>query len=91
MYRVAQELIRNVEEHANATKASVKGWMDASTAKLVVTDNGVGFDDNKRADRREEGHLGLELQTALAKRSGGTLLVESRPGYGTVATVEVPK
>jgi two-component system, NarL family, sensor kinase len=91
MYRVAQELIRNVEEHANASKASVRGWMDGSVAKLVVTDDGVGFDDNKRADRREEGHLGLELQAALAKRSGGTLLVESRPGHGTVATVEVPK
>jgi two-component system, NarL family, sensor kinase len=91
VYRVAQELIRNVEEHANASKASVRGWMDGSVAKLVITDNGVGFDDNKRADRREEGHLGLELQAALAKRSGGTLLVESQPGHGTVATVEVPK
>jgi signal transduction histidine kinase len=44
-----------------------------------------------RAEQRAEGHLGLELQTALAKRLGGTLTIDSQPGLGTVATLEVPR
>lgn len=90
LFRVAQELIRNVEEHADASSVSITGWMEGKQAKLAVIDNGKGFDETRRADRREAGHLGLELQTALAKRLGGSLHIESTTGHGTVATVEVP-
>jgi two-component system, NarL family, sensor kinase len=91
MYRVAQELLRNVDEHANASAVAIAGSHTKGGVRLVVTDNGVGFTSTTRAEQRAEGHLGLELQTALAKRLGGTLTIDSQPGLGTVATLEVPR
>jgi two-component system, NarL family, sensor kinase len=91
MYRVAQELLRNVDEHANASAVAIAGSHTKGGVRLVVTDNGVGFTSTMRAEQRAEGHLGLELQTALAKRLGGTLTIDSQPGLGTVATLEVPR
>jgi two-component system, NarL family, sensor kinase len=90
LYRVAQELIRNVEEHANAQNMSVRGTRVNGMARLVVTDDGRGFDDAIRAERRDKGHLGLELHEALVQRLGGSLTLMSSPKQGTVATVEIP-
>ena len=91
LYRAAQELLRNVDEHANASAVSIIGSQTKKGVSLVVTDNGMGFSSTRRAEQRAEGHLGLELQTALAKRLGGTLTIDSQPGLGTVATLEVPR
>ena len=90
-YRIAQELVRNVDEHASASAVSVIGSQTKTKFRLIVTDNGVGFDEATRADQRADGHLGLELQTALAQRLGGTLVIDSQSGFGTVATLEVPR
>jgi two-component system, NarL family, sensor kinase len=89
LYRIAQELLRNVSEHARATAVAVTGSQTKQSIRLVVTDNGIGFSTTTRAEQRASGHLGLELQTALAKRLGGTLTIDSQPGLGTVATLEV--
>lgn len=91
IYRIAQELLRNVDEHANASAVSISGSQTKAGVQLIVTDNGIGFSSAKRAEQRAKGHLGLELQTALAKRLGGTLTIDSQPGLGTVATLEVPR
>ncbi len=91
MYRIAQELLRNVDEHANASAVAIAGSQTKHGVRLVVTDNGIGFSSDKRAEQRAGGHLGLELQAALAKRLGGTLTIDSQPGLGTVATLEVPR
>jgi two-component system, NarL family, sensor kinase len=91
IYRIAQELLRNVDEHAKASAVSISGSQTKAGFQLIVTDNGIGFSSAKRAEQRAGGHLGLELQTALAKRLGGTLTIDSQPGLGTVATLEVPR
>jgi two-component system, NarL family, sensor kinase len=91
LYRNAQELLRNVREHSGATKASVKSKTSPTRVSLTVTDDGKGFSKSDLADRKRAGHLGLDLQTALVTRAGGTLTLTSSPGRGTTATVEVPR
>ncbi len=91
VYRVAQECLRNVASHAAARHVSTVVALTPTTVRLLVRDDGRGFTDGQRAARRADGHLGLDLQAALVRRAGGTLTLESTPGAGTVAVMEVPR
>ena len=56
--------------------------------RLVVNDDGRGFDTTARAG---EGHVGLTLLDDLVRQSGGRLDVRSSPGEGTTVVLEVPE
>jgi two-component system, NarL family, sensor kinase len=91
LYRVASEAIRNVRAHAEAE--SVKVCLSrprAETVRLVVEDDGVGFDPDTRARRVAAGHLGLSLLEDLARQAGGGLEVKSEPGRGTRVELRIP-
>ena len=90
VYRVAQEALRNVIAYADASEVRVELTVDDGVARLVVADNGRGFEAGVRERRREEGHIGLSLVEELARQSGGTLEVESTAGTGTRVELEVP-
>ena len=91
LYRNVQELLRNIHEHAHATHASVTADAHAESVRVRVADNGAGFTFETHAKRLRAGHLGIELQRALVTRAGGTLWIESAPGTGTVAIIELPR
>ena len=91
VYRVAREALRNVTAHADATVVRVEVTReDPSIIRLTVTDDGRGFDAAQRADRAQEGHVGLTLLEDLVGQRGGTLVVRSSPGEGTTVEMEVP-
>jgi two-component system NarL family sensor kinase len=91
IYRVAREAVRNVQSHADASSVHVDVTRGASDAtRLVVSDDGRGFDDGQRRRRRTDGHLGLSLLEDLVGQAGGTLSVRSEPGRGTRVELEVP-
>jgi signal transduction histidine kinase len=60
------------------------------TTRLVVSDDGRGFDAVQRAGRQANGHVGLTLLEGLVKQVDGTLVVASEPGSGTRLELEVP-
>ena len=91
LYRNVQELLRNIQEHAHATHASVTADALAESVRVRVSDNGAGFTFATHAEQLRAGHLGIELQRALITRAGGTLRIDSSPGTGTVATIELPR
>jgi two-component system NarL family sensor kinase len=90
VYRVAQEAVRNVIAYAAASSVRIELDVDDGVARLVVADDGRGFDPDVREQRLAEGHLGLSLAEELVRDSGGTLTVESRAGAGTTVRLEVP-
>jgi signal transduction histidine kinase len=90
VYRVAQEAVRNVIAYAHATAVSVEVGVVDSTARLLVTDDGRGFDPGVRDQRRTEGHLGLSLVEELAQQAGGSLAIDSLEGAGTRVQLKVP-
>lgn len=90
VYRVAQELLRNVAEHAKATRVKVTAEDSGGALRLTIRDNGIGFTEEDREKRRSEGHIGLDLQGAVVARYGGSLSVRSQSGDGTVAVLELP-
>jgi signal transduction histidine kinase len=91
VYRVAREALRNVGAHADASHVRVEVTRAAAGAiRLIVADDGRGFDAARRARRADEGHMGLALQENLVAEAGGTLTVRSQPGAGTTVEMQVP-
>ena len=91
LFRIAQEATRNLWRHAKASVAELSIEFDNATVKVSINDNGSGF----RLPRRPEGlaslgKLGLAGMHERARLLGGTLVLKSRQGEGTVVTVEVP-
>lgn len=87
VYRVAQEAVRNVLRHAEAT--TLKVTVDTTADKITVTvaDNGRGFSPALGAGN---GHLGLRLMSDLTADAGAAFSLESTPGRGTTVQLEVP-
>jgi signal transduction histidine kinase len=86
LYRIAQEALTNVLKHAEAARVSVLLSHTDANAKLVVQDDGRGFDPDAARDGGV-GLLGMRERVALV---GGRLTAESTEGAGTMLTVEVP-
>jgi two-component system NarL family sensor kinase len=89
LLRVGREALRNVDAHARATKVNITMTKNGSTFKLLVTDNGVGFDREMAETQRQVGHLGLQLLRDLAEDMGAVLAVDSTPGSGTTVHLEL--
>jgi signal transduction histidine kinase len=91
VYRVAREALRNVQAHAHAQRVRIDVTRDETGAtRLVVADDGRGFDPSGRERREADGHVGLTLLSGLVERSDGRLAVHSEPGRGTTVELEVP-
>jgi signal transduction histidine kinase len=90
VYRVAQEAVRNVIAYADAATLRVELTVDDDVARLIIADDGRGFDAGTRERRLAEGHLGLSLVEELARQSGGDLEISSSEGAGTRVELEVP-
>jgi signal transduction histidine kinase len=83
-------------------EVSIDGSTDGATARIVVRDNGIGFEDQYsrrifRVFERLHGRndypgtgIGLALCRKIAERHGGTIVAESAPGVGSTFTVTVP-
>ncbi len=86
LLRMAQEALRNVEQHARATRVVVKLKSAGAThLELSIEDNGIGFDP--RVHRPD--HYGLVGLREQADLIGAELIIDSQPGGGTKLTVRL--
>ena len=91
IFRIAQEALWNVEQHAEATRVAVTTTFTRDKAKLDVVDNGVGFSvPSVSGDFTASGQLGLISMQERAELLGGRLEIQSSPGEGTRVTISVP-
>jgi two-component system, NarL family, sensor kinase len=90
LYRVAREALRNVAAHARAGTVDVRVAADNGTVSLSVRDDGSGF-ETSAFTLQSTGHLGLQLLNDLTQDAGGTFQVSSRPRFGTVVRVKLPR
>ena len=91
LFRVAQEALTNVRDHTDATEVSVRLERLVDGTRLVVADNGGGFDVAQTvvvAARR--GRLGLVGMNERVRLLGGTFTLTSEPGAGTELTIVLP-
>jgi signal transduction histidine kinase/HAMP domain-containing protein len=94
LFCIAQEALSNVIRHAEATRAMVELEFGQHAVRMIVEDNGQGFDDNTQGGEepvlsRGEG-MGLRNMRSRAEILKGTLLVQSAPKKGTRIIAELP-
>jgi signal transduction histidine kinase/ABC-type uncharacterized transport system substrate-binding protein len=87
LYRVAQEALRNVARHSNASSVEVELRMVGGGLELAVQDNGVGFDPTQRQARPSLGFAGMRQRLLLVD---GELLIDSAQGGGTRIVARAP-
>ena len=88
LYRTAQEGLRNVVAHADASRVDVSLARRDGMAVLEVADDGAGIaGDDVPAP---EGHIGLKGLAGLASTMGASLMIDTMPGRGTTLRLEVP-
>jgi signal transduction histidine kinase len=86
--RVATEAVGNALQHAGAGRITISLDTRGDAVRLVVADDGAGFD--LPATRRSSRRLGLTSMRERAEALGGVLHVDTAPGEGTRVSLEVP-
>lgn len=91
LFRMVQEALSNVSQHARATRVTVKLRMRRRDIAVTITDNGQGF--NVRAvlqDPEKWDHFGLRGMMERARMLGGEVVWDSKRGHGTRVAIRVP-
>jgi len=86
LYRVAQEILRNVAKHAEASEVRFRIAKVRSEIRLSVRDIGDGF-ELKKLKRKGLGLISMEERVRMVN---GTFRIQSQPGSGTKVTVRIP-
>ena len=89
LFRIAQEAVRNVERHAQATQVEVGLRFGAEAVELTVADDGRGIPPSILSDGEPHrlGLVGMEERAALLD---GRFQIESRPQHGTTVRASIP-
>ncbi|MER3424210.1 MAG: hypothetical protein C4293_14310, partial [Nitrospiraceae bacterium] len=87
LYRVAQEGLRNVAKHAQASRVIVRLLRCDHSLHLSIVDTGVGFDTKSNKNSPGLGFVSMQERVRLVQ---GKLSVRSSPGRGTHLFVRVP-
>ena len=93
LFRIAQESFNNIFKHAQATTVTVRleTEPDRDIVRLVVADDGGGFEPTSRAgpaDRQSWGLIGMKER---AEAVAAHCRIESIPGQGTQVIVELSR
>jgi PAS domain S-box-containing protein len=91
LFRITQEALTNVTKHAQARQVTVMVETDNGTVRLIVTDDGLGFDSASRANSTRRRSWGLITMAERTEAIGGRFRIESGSGQGTKVIVEVPQ
>lgn len=86
VYRIAQEALNNIQGHAQAQSATISLMLSPKSVRLVVEDNGRGF-DMEQVDKSRFGLIGISERVRLLN---GALSLESEVGQGTRLNVSIP-
>lgn len=91
LYRIAQEATNNIIKYSKATNFSIEVLITPKKARLMITDNGIGFDYDRVMDFSGPSKaMGLMNMKERSKSFGGLFKVESSLGKGTMIVTEIP-
>lgn len=85
VYRIVQEALTNATKHGLAKRAVVEVHEDGDSIRVVVRDDGQGFDLSERSSG-----FGLPGMRERAALLGGELSIKSVPGEGTTVSAVFP-
>lgn len=86
LFRLVQEAVQNAIKHAKANEIQVKIELKKTSVKLVIRDDGIGFDITNRKEN-SFGIVGMKERVELLK---GEITFQSAIGKGTLIMIDVP-
>jgi two-component system sensor histidine kinase DegS len=89
IFRAIQELLGNVRQHAAATQVRLTLDFDGQRVRVVVEDNGKGFDPQAVLQGKSK-TTGLPTLHERMELLSGVLHIDSQPGQGSRVVLEVP-
>jgi len=91
LYRITQEALNNMVKHSQAKEFSVQLVRHPDVLRLMIEDDGVGFDPQKiNNDPSKKNHLGLVNMSERVLSFNGKFILDSHLGNGTEIIVEIP-
>jgi signal transduction histidine kinase len=90
VYRVVQEALNNVLKHAKAESVSVVLERSGAMLRVIIEDDGLGFDPDLPPDPDAPPALGLLGMRERLDLLGGTMTIESAPGAGATLFIDIP-
>jgi PAS domain S-box-containing protein len=85
LFRIVQEALNNVIRHAEATKTTIELSLKKHQIKLVIKDDGKGFDP--AATKKGAGLNNIRNRVYLLN---GSLTIKTEPGKGCTLLVKLP-
>ncbi|KRE91370.1 MULTISPECIES: sensor histidine kinase [unclassified Arthrobacter] len=89
LYQSAREVLSNAFKFSSASTLNIQLAAVDHGIRLIVADDGTGFDSNLATCGRHHGY-GLRLMAVAVQEAGGAMDISSTPGQGTSVTVTLP-
>lgn len=86
LIRVFQEIFNNIRKHSNATDVSISLENNETIRRIIIKDNGIGFDTSNYEMTRYSGR-GLKILKERLEEVNGHLTLTSAKNKGT--TIEI--
>ncbi|MFD2615160.1 HAMP domain-containing sensor histidine kinase [Paenibacillus gansuensis] len=86
LFRIVQEALSNTLRHSRATTMDIKVQQREDTVKLLIIDNGVGFD----LEAQKHAAYGIVSMKERVTEIGGSISIVSAPGKGTRIDIRIP-
>jgi signal transduction histidine kinase len=90
IFRILQEATNNAAKHSRAKRLDVGLEIEEGALRLMVMDDGVGFQPPAGPDGGSPLGLGLSSMRERAELSGGTFRLRTAAGRGTTVEVAWP-
>jgi signal transduction histidine kinase len=87
VFQILQEAVTNALKHSEGKQVVVRVSDDDGMVRVVVQDEGEGFDPEAQIG---EDHVGMRLMHERAAQVGGKIEVDSVPGRGTRLEATIP-
>ena len=90
LYRIVQEATNNILKYSKATNFSVQLLITSKIIRLIISDNGIGFDTEQiLSGKGPIRGMGLINIKERVEHLQGQLKIESSPGNGTMIVAEI--
>lgn len=91
LYRLTQEALSNIVKHSRAKEFNIQMMNNRDIIKLLISDDGVGFDPTNIKRKSNSSGFGLLNMQERIGTYKGKLKIDSSDGSGTVIITEIPK
>jgi signal transduction histidine kinase/ligand-binding sensor domain-containing protein len=88
LFRIIQEVVNNAVKHSGCKDITIQLIADNDTLRIMIEDDGMGFDRNTAALKLES--RGLKNIFDRCTALGATIHLDTEKGRGTIYTIEMP-